>query len=76
MGEVEIRPRESPDGHHMEQPRQQRRGRCAGEDSRPQVAKAVVQAGYELLELRPVGLSLEEIFLELTRDNTMERLSS
>jgi ABC-2 type transport system ATP-binding protein len=41
----------------------------AGEDSRPQVAKAVVQAGYELLEMRPVGLSLEEIFLELTRDN-------
>jgi len=43
----------------------------AGEDSRPQVAKAVVQAGYELLELRPVGLSLEEIFLELTRDNAV-----
>ena len=41
----------------------------AGEDARPQVAKAVIQAGYELLELRPVGLSLEEIFLELTRDN-------
>jgi ABC-2 type transport system ATP-binding protein len=41
----------------------------AGEDARPQVAKAVVQAGYELLELRPLGLSLEEIFLELTRDN-------
>ncbi|HLO18517.1 MAG TPA: hypothetical protein VK206_27045, partial [Anaerolineales bacterium] len=41
----------------------------AGEDSRPQVAKAVIQAGYELLELRPVGLSLEEIFLELTSDN-------
>jgi ABC-2 type transport system ATP-binding protein len=40
-----------------------------GEDARPQVAKAVVQAGYELLEMRPVGLSLEEIFLELTRDN-------
>jgi len=33
------------------------------------VAKAVVQAGFELLEMRPVGLSLEEIFLELTRDN-------
>jgi ABC-2 type transport system ATP-binding protein len=43
----------------------------AGEDARPQVAKAVVQAGYELLELRPIGLSLEEIFLELTRDNTV-----
>jgi ABC-2 type transport system ATP-binding protein len=42
---------------------------AAGEDSRPQVAKAVIQAGYELLEMRPVGLSLEEIFLELTRDN-------
>ena len=41
----------------------------AGQDTRPQVAKAVVQAGYELLEMRPVGLSLEEIFLELTRDN-------
>lgn len=44
----------------------------AGEDARPQVAKAVVQAGYELLEMRPVGLSLEEIFLELTRDNAGE----
>jgi len=41
----------------------------AGEDVRPQVAKAVVQGGYELLEMRPIGLSLEEIFLELTRDN-------
>jgi ABC-2 type transport system ATP-binding protein len=44
----------------------------AGEDARPQVAKAVVQGGYELLELRPVGLSLEEIFLELTRDSAAE----
>ena len=43
---------------------------AAGEDARPQVAKAVVQSGYELLEMRPVGLSLEEIFLELTRENT------
>jgi ABC-2 type transport system ATP-binding protein len=42
----------------------------AGQDARPQVAKAVVQAGYELLEMRPVGLSLEEIFLELTRENS------
>jgi ABC-2 type transport system ATP-binding protein len=49
---------------------------AAGEDTRPQVAKAVVQAGYELLELRPVGLSLEEIFLELTRESAKEtRLS-
>ena len=42
---------------------------AAGQDTRPQVAKAVVQGGYELLEMRSVGLSLEEIFLELTRDN-------
>jgi ABC-2 type transport system ATP-binding protein len=48
----------------------------AGEDTRPQVAKAVVQAGYELLELRPVGLSLEEIFLELTRESATGQKSS
>jgi hypothetical protein len=30
------------------------------------VAKAVVGAGWNLTELRPVGLSLEEIFLQLT----------
>ncbi|RME90771.1 MAG: ABC transporter ATP-binding protein [Anaerolineae bacterium] len=40
-----------------------------GQDVRPQVARAVVQAGYDLLEMRPVGVSLEEIFLQLTRDN-------
>jgi ABC-2 type transport system ATP-binding protein len=41
----------------------------AGQDVRPQVAKAVILGGFELLEMRPIGLSLEEIFLELTRDN-------
>jgi len=41
----------------------------AGQDIRPQVAKAVIQGGYDLLEMRPIGMSLEEIFLELTRDN-------
>ena len=44
-----------------------------GMDVRPQVARAVIKAGYDLLELRPVGMSLEEIFLELTRDNTKEK---
>jgi ABC-2 type transport system ATP-binding protein len=48
----------------------------AGQDVRPQVAKAVIQAGFELLEMRPIGLSLEEIFLELTRDNAASRKSS
>jgi len=42
----------------------------AGQAVRPQVAKAVIQAGFDLLEMRPIGLSLEEIFLELTRENT------
>jgi len=40
----------------------------AGQDVRPQVAKAVVQAGYDLIEMRPISASLEEIFLELTED--------
>ena len=40
-----------------------------GVDSRPQVARAVVEAGYDLLELRPIGMSLEEIFLQLTRED-------
>jgi ABC-2 type transport system ATP-binding protein len=39
-----------------------------GQDARPDVARALVNAGYDLLEMRPVGLSLEEIFLELTRE--------
>jgi ABC-2 type transport system ATP-binding protein len=39
-----------------------------GVDVRPEVAKTVVKSGYDLLELSPIGLSLEEIFLELTRD--------
>jgi ABC-2 type transport system ATP-binding protein len=40
------------------------------QDVRPQVAKAVVNAGYELVEMRPIGMSLEEIFLELTQDTS------
>jgi ABC-2 type transport system ATP-binding protein len=37
-------------------------------DARPDVARAVVKAGFDLLEMKPLGLSLEEIFLQLTRD--------
>lgn len=39
-----------------------------GLDPRPEVARALVQAGFGLLEMRPVGMSLEEIFLQLTRE--------
>jgi ABC-2 type transport system ATP-binding protein len=44
-----------------------------GHDVRPAVAKAIVTGGYELLEMRPVGMSLEEIFLQLTRDDAKTR---
>ena len=39
-----------------------------GADPRPEVARALVQAGYDLLEMRSIGVSLEDIFLQLTRD--------
>jgi ABC-2 type transport system ATP-binding protein len=39
-----------------------------GKDIRPDVARAVVNQGYDLLDLHPIGMSLEDIFLELTRD--------
>ena len=42
----------------------------AGQDVRPQVASAVVKAGYELIEMRPIGASLEDIFIELTEDKS------
>jgi ABC-2 type transport system ATP-binding protein len=39
-----------------------------GKDVRPDVARTVVNGGYDLLEIRPIGISLEDIFMELTRD--------
>jgi ABC-2 type transport system ATP-binding protein len=44
-----------------------------GQDVRPEVARTVIQSGYDLLEMRPVGMSLEEIFLELTREDKPAR---
>jgi ABC-2 type transport system ATP-binding protein len=38
----------------------------SGTNVRPEVARAVVEAGWNLNELRPLGLSLEEVFLQLT----------
>lgn len=43
---------------------------ATGMDVRPEVARRTIKANYELLELSPMTLSLEEIFLELTSDNT------
>jgi ABC-2 type transport system ATP-binding protein len=44
-----------------------------GVDVRPEVARTIIKSGHDLLELSPVGLSLEEIFLELTRDSKPSR---
>jgi ABC-2 type transport system ATP-binding protein len=57
-------------------PREARDGRLAfeveslqGRHVRADLARAVVHAGWNLNELRAVGLSLEDIFLQLTGDN-------
>jgi ABC-2 type transport system ATP-binding protein len=39
-----------------------------GKDIRAEVARKIVEAGFDLLELRLAGLSLENIFLQLTSD--------
>jgi ABC-2 type transport system ATP-binding protein len=41
-------------------------------DPRPAVARAVINKGMDLIELKENTISLEEIFLELTRDVTPE----
>ena len=37
---------------------------------RREVASAIVRGGWGLLELRPMRMSLEDIFLSLTTDET------
>jgi ABC-2 type transport system ATP-binding protein len=43
-------------------------GMVAGQDLRPEIARVVVNGGFDLLEIHQVGISLEEIFMQLTRD--------
>ncbi len=43
-----------------------------GRHIRPELARAVIEAGWNLNELHGMGLSLEEIFLELTASPTTE----
>jgi ABC-2 type transport system ATP-binding protein len=43
-----------------------------GQDVRASVARATIEAGYDLLEMRPIGMSLEDIFLQLTREENVE----
>jgi ABC-2 type transport system ATP-binding protein len=42
-----------------------------GQDLRAQLAETVVKGGWGLLELAPVGMSLEEIFLQLTQEEVV-----
>jgi ABC-2 type transport system ATP-binding protein len=44
----------------------------AGKDVRGDIARAVVQKGFDLLGLSQVGMSLEEIFLHLTTTDAAE----
>jgi len=39
-----------------------------GADRRAEIAAAIVEGGWGLLEIRPLGMSLEEIFLKLTTE--------
>jgi ABC-2 type transport system ATP-binding protein len=43
-----------------------------GTDVRREIARAVVSRGWGLLELRPMRMSLEEIFLQVTTDETSQ----
>lgn len=42
------------------------------QDARPQIARKLVDSGFDLLELTPESVNLEDIFLKLTRDPSAE----
>ena len=46
------------------------------QDARPQIARKLVDSGFDLLELTPESVNLEDIFLKLTRDPSAEGESS
>jgi ABC-2 type transport system ATP-binding protein len=43
-----------------------------GQDVRANVARTTIESGYDLLEMRLIGMSLEDIFLQLTREENVE----
>lgn len=49
---------------------------AAGQDRRAEIAAVVVQRGWGLLELRPLVMGLEEIFLKLTQDSSLTQDNS
>jgi ABC-2 type transport system ATP-binding protein len=46
-----------------------------GHDNRAELARAIVQQGWDLLELSTMGMSLEEIFLKVTEGVSIEELA-
>jgi ABC-2 type transport system ATP-binding protein len=46
-----------------------------GSDNRAELARAVMEQGWDLLELGTMKMSLEEIFLKLTEGVTIEDLT-
>ena len=62
-GVVAVKPHGPPDGRPAFEIEV-----AKGRDVRAELARAVVHGGWPLLELRTMGLSLEEIFLQLTRE--------
>jgi ABC-2 type transport system ATP-binding protein len=57
--------RNAPGGFEVESTR--------GTDVRRELARAIVNRGWGLLELRPMRMSLEEIFLQVTTDEPTDR---
>jgi gliding motility-associated transport system ATP-binding protein len=50
----------------------------AGKDgsTRANIARAIVEAGWDLNELRPAAVSLEEVFLQLTKAEDAEKVAA
>jgi ABC-2 type transport system ATP-binding protein len=46
-----------------------------GYDNRAELARAIVEQGWDLLELSTMGMSLEEIFLKVTEGVSIEELA-
>jgi ABC-2 type transport system ATP-binding protein len=45
-------------------------------DVRPELARAVLGKGWDLLELRPIHLSLEDVFIDLVTEETEDEASA
>ena len=66
-----VEPRESSDRHVTYEIHSEK-----GQDVRPELARAVVESQWKLLELKTSGLSLEDIFLKLTTKDLSEEVVS